>query len=83
MSGSTSESKCPNCGDNNAHMVDDTKPIPYTMIQCLECGCFIQPAIFWLELEELNEFRMDAGLPPMTEQAFLNISREFDEFVEG
>ena len=74
---------CPNCDNKKVQVSDDTKPIPYTMIQCLECGCFIQPAIFWLELEELNDFRMDAGLPPMTEQAFLNISREFDEFVEG
>ena len=53
------------------------------MIHCYECGCFIQPAIFWLELEELNDFRMDAGLPPMTEKRYEEISRDFDWFVEG
>jgi len=75
---------CPNCNNSDARLFEETvEDIVYASLQCYECGCIIQPAIFWQDLEQLNELRMDAGLPPMTEKRYLELSREFDGFVEG
>jgi transcription initiation factor TFIIIB Brf1 subunit/transcription initiation factor TFIIB len=82
MSGCSSGTECPNCG-KEANLYEDWKPVSYSNIQCLECGCFIQPAIFWLDLEELNDHRRMAELEPLTEEEFQKIEREFDYFVEG
>ena len=64
MSGFNTETICPNCGAS-ADMYQDIKPFDYTSIQCYECGLVIYPTITYQKLKDLNQIRVDLGLPKL------------------
>jgi transcription elongation factor Elf1 len=66
MSGFSTEDTCPNCG-KNCDVYTDWKPYNYSSIQCAHCGLMIYPAIEYMDLEELNEYRINCELEPLTE----------------
>ena len=64
MSGFSSGTPCPNCG-GDADLYTDWNPFDYTAITCYDCGLKIHPAIDYMTLEELNEYRTDMDLEPL------------------
>ena len=60
MSGYSGSTFCPNCGDEDAELYTDRKPFDYIYIQCLECGLVISPKLEYMDLDELNQSRLDA-----------------------
>jgi Zn ribbon nucleic-acid-binding protein len=79
MSGCNSGIECPNCG-KEADLYEDWKPVSYSEINCLECGCSIRPTIYWITLEDLNDNREMAELEPLTKEEYEKIERKFDYF---
>lgn len=62
MSGFSDGVPCPNCG-KEADMYADNKPFSYEVITCLHCGLVISPKIEYMTLKELNQQRLDNGMP--------------------
>ena len=72
MSGHSSSTPCPNCG-KSADLYTDYKPYDYSSIQCSECGLMIYPVVTYMNLDELNEYRLNSELEPLEvlpEQSF-------------
>lgn len=61
MSGFSTESECPNCGEN-CDMYTDYKPFDYVSLQCYHCGLLITPQITYMTLKNLNSYRKDNNL---------------------
>ena len=66
MSGCSSQATCPNCG-KEANVYQDYKPFDYVDYTCLHCGLRIYPKVEYMELEELNSYRQDYEMEPLTE----------------
>ena len=61
MSGCSSGTDCPNCG-NSADLYNDWKPFDYYIITCPYCGIHIHPKVDYMTLNELNEYRRHNGM---------------------
>lgn len=65
MSGYNDSTICPNCNSEDAQLYSDRKPFEYTSIICYDCGLTINPVAKYMDLDELNEHRMDFDLDPL------------------
>ena len=64
MSGHSYDSRCLNCENSlNSHAED--KPIDTVHHQCLHCGYIVFMQENYLDLEELNEYRINLGFEPL------------------
>jgi hypothetical protein len=73
MSGCGFEANCPNCGQA-ADAYEDTKPFEHTEITCPHCGFYTNVEVGFMNLEELNDLRVnvhgDEPLEELPEQNF-------------
>jgi len=60
MSGTSTQSHCPNCGEE-MDTYCDWKPFDYFEHSCLHCGFQCWPEIGQMTLKELNAQRKDSG----------------------
>lgn len=58
MSGASYDTVCPNCG-KQCNAYTNRKPMDYVELSCPYCGLATDISIRYMDLEELNEFRMD------------------------
>ena len=66
MSGYSDQSNCPNCGEIMNSYGDD-KPFDHVSHECYHCGLTVYPKLEYLNLDELNEFRGNYDLEPLSE----------------
>ena len=66
MSGSTYDSTCPRC-DGVMVCSEDRKPHDQVAGSCLNCGYEYYTMDGQISLEEVNEMRIEYGLPPLSE----------------
>ena len=64
MSGYSYGTICPNCG-KSADAYSDRKPFDYPNLSCLHCGLQTSVHIDYLNLEDLNDLRIDCELEPL------------------
>lgn len=64
MSGCSSSTTCPNCGES-ADLYLDYKPFDMAVIFCINCGLSINPKVEYCSLEELNDYRVENNLPKL------------------
>ena len=65
MSGFSDVTNCPNCG-NEAQLYMDHKPFDYVSIECYECGFIAYTNSEYLTLDQLNSFREEQDLEPLS-----------------
>jgi len=66
MSGFSDDTYCPNCGEQ-ANRYSDYKPYDFVSIDCMYCGFYTNTSVHQMELDELNEMRVDNELEPLKE----------------
>jgi hypothetical protein len=65
MSGCSTATYCPNCGNTGAVLYEDYKPFPHSLLNCDECGFYTTVKSGYLTLKQLNEDRAMNLLPPI------------------
>lgn len=64
MSGSSQTVNCPNCGEC-CNEYTDYKPFIYVIHSCISCGLMINPKIEYMNINDLNSFRIDNEMEPL------------------
>ena len=64
MSGHSYNGRCYKCG-GNMNMYEDHKPHPYVSGDCLECGFSYWTKEEQLDLDDVNDMRVDGDLEPL------------------
>lgn len=66
MSSHSNQTTCPNC-HKQADANIETRPFDMYTMSCSHCGFTVSPFVQFMNLEELNEYRADRDLEPLTE----------------
>ena len=64
MSGHSYDGTCYKCG-SNMNMYEDHRPHPYVSGDCLECGFSYWTKEEQLDLDDVNNMRVDGDLEPL------------------
>lgn len=65
MSGTSFDSTCPRCGNEEMNCSNDYKPHDMVSGDCLKCGFMYYTIEGQMTLEEVNELRKDQELEPL------------------
>ena len=65
MSGCSYQEWCPNCeGEGTGY--SETRPAYLTWFTCFDCGLEIYPTTRYMDLDEINSYREDQDLEPLS-----------------
>lgn len=64
MSSNSYSTTCPNC-KKTATACSDNRPFDQVGMECLYCGFSSSTYADYMDLDELNERRVDAGMKPL------------------
>lgn len=78
MSSVQCDTYCPICQSEDAETYNNTYPFELVTITCQNCGFVVTPHLALMDFNELNEYRKDQELKPITKREYNKYKKEFN-----